>query len=51
MVTAPGFSTVGLDTSIVADIVAAVTFMQRTKGSSDMIYLLDELLITTLSGT
>ena len=48
MVTAPDVSAMGLDTSIVADLTAAVTFMQRTKGSSSMIYLSDEPLNTPL---
>ena len=49
MVTAPGFCAKVVGTSIVAETVAAVTFMQRTKGSSDMIYLSDELLNRSLS--
>jgi len=39
MATAPWFSARGLGTSIVSETLAAVTFMQRTKGQLDAFYL------------
>ena len=40
MVTAPGCCAMGFDTSIVAEITAAVTFMQRPEGQMRASYLL-----------
>jgi hypothetical protein len=41
MVTAPDVSAMGLDTSIVADLTAAVTFILHAKEPSGAFYLLD----------
>jgi hypothetical protein len=50
MVTAPDLSTVGLDTSIVADLTAAVTFMHCAKGGFGAFYLSCAYLAGDVSG-